>query len=142
MKAQSLGSQALDQDSADAEPQRITAGQHYRTLITPEGQQLFAQSDWMITGDATLVWFRGAPLLQGRQHPFWGCQQMGLLHQKLSSGWERAGSTGVGADHIDHHAIVQPSTQAALIPIVHESSKQRMVVEASCELMASTKNSG
>ena len=106
MKAQSLGSQALDQDSADAEPQRITAGQHYRTLITPEGQQLFAQSDWMITGDATLVWFRGAPLLQGRQHPFWGCQQVGLLHQELSSGWQRAGSTGVRADHIDHHAIV------------------------------------
>ena len=106
MKAQSLGSQALDQDSADAEPQRITAGQHYRTLITPEGQQLFAQSDWMITGDATLVWFRGAPLLQGRQHPFWGCQQVGLLHKELSSGWQRAGSTRVGADHIDHHAIV------------------------------------
>ena len=106
MKAQSLGSQALDQDSADAEPQRITAGQHYRTLITPEGQQLFAQSDWMITGDATLACFRCAPFFQGRQQPFWGCQQMGLLHQKLSSGWERAGRTGVGTDHIDHHAIV------------------------------------
>ena len=72
----------------------------------------------MITGDATLVWFRGAPLLHGRQHPFWGCQQVGLLHQKLSSGWERAGRTGFGADHIDHHAIVLRLRQRSLLLIL------------------------
>ena len=42
MKAQTFASQALDQDPADPEPQGITAGQHYRALIAPEGQQLFA----------------------------------------------------------------------------------------------------
>ena len=73
----------------------------------------------MITGDATLVWFRGAPLLQGRQHPFWGCQQVGLLQQKLSSEWERAGRTGVGADHIDHQAIVlRPRQRSLRLPLI------------------------
>ena len=106
MKAQAFAPQALDQDPADAEPQRITAGQHHRALIAPEGQQLLAQSDWIVTGDAALGCWAGRPLLQGRQQPVWGCQQVGLLHQELSSRWERAGRTGVGADHIDHHAIV------------------------------------
>jgi hypothetical protein len=41
-----------------------------------------------------------------------------LLHQALSSGWERAGSTGVGADHIDHQIIVQGSTQRPFVPDV------------------------
>jgi hypothetical protein len=42
---------------------------------------------------------------------------VGLLHQKLSSGWERAGRTGVGADHIDHQVIVLVLNTGSLIPI-------------------------
>jgi hypothetical protein len=88
MKAQTFAAQALDQDPADAKPQRISASQHHRALIAPKGKQFLAQSDWIVTGDAALGCWAGRPLLQGRQQPVWGCQKVGLLHQELSSGWE------------------------------------------------------
>jgi hypothetical protein len=42
MKAQTLASQAFDQDPADAKPQRISASQYHRALIAPKGEQFLA----------------------------------------------------------------------------------------------------
>ena len=54
MKAQTFAAQALDQDPADAKPQRISASQHHRALIAPKGKQFLAKSDWIVTGDPAL----------------------------------------------------------------------------------------
>ena len=73
MKAQTFASQALNQDPADTEPQRITACQYYSALIALKRQQRFTEREGIIAGDALQGLAGRSPLLECRQQAFWGC---------------------------------------------------------------------
>ena len=106
MKAQVVVPKPFDQDPADAEPQRITTGQHYCLLLRLQGKQGVAEGHWIVAGDPVQVAWASRPSLQLRQQSLRCRHQVGVLHQTLTRWRERAGGASVSADHVDHEAIV------------------------------------
>ena len=110
MEAQTFSSQSLDQDPANAEPERVATGKHHNSLMVRERLQGVAEGDRIVAGHA-LSWRRVfQPLVESWSHPLRCRNQIGLLHQILKCAGEGAWGTGIGADHINHDLILTSST--------------------------------
>ena len=111
MKTQLIRRQPLQQQPPDPKPERIATGQHHRRLSGVEAPQLLEQWLRLIAGNER----RSAhtkPALQGGVQPAGCCDQRGLAQQLLMSRRQAGRCAGVGADHLNHLAIVSARRSA------------------------------
>jgi hypothetical protein len=118
MEAQPFRAEVLQQQPADAEPERVAAGQqHHRparrqgllqraeNLLGPiAGQKLGAG---VPRRDAASPLFLLPPGSKLRQQALGGKQQLGCSHQGEAAGRQRSHPPGIGADHIQHDLLSQ-----------------------------------
>jgi hypothetical protein len=111
MKTQLIRRQPLQQQPPNPKPERIAAGQHHRRLSGIEAPQLLKQWLRLIAGDQSRSTIT-SPALQGGVQTAGSCHQCGLAQQLLVSRRQAGRCAGVGADHLNHLAIVSARRSA------------------------------
>ena len=102
MKAQLLGREMLQQQPANAKPERITTGQQHRAAACGHFKSQRLNRCLGLIGIDQLGANR-----QLMVQAAWGCNHSRPIHQlALGRSQARKASSG-GADHMEHHSIVQ-----------------------------------
>ena len=112
------GSNHLFNSFNTKKPERITTGQHDNRLRGIEAAQLLQQRLRLVAGDQCGPAITNPAPHSGVQ-PAWCCHQRGLTEQLLLSRRQAGRCASVGADHLNHLAIVGARRSAEELKLLY-----------------------
>jgi hypothetical protein len=105
MKTQLLSWQLFQQQPADPKPERITAREHRSCPVGGQRAQALEQKRRLV-GSNELWQSLTSPMLQSQMKPARSSNQHHLPQALLERNRQTGRCAGIGADYLDHHAIV------------------------------------